>query len=199
MQFLLFFWIAATLRVQFARWMWPSSPVPPRCRRVWCVAGLLLATDTFCRAVYKDSLCWKGLWTLCWKTAVAQYNEKERTGQHICNVIQWTNKTKTLFNRSQPPLFPAESLALYTVHEFPRNSQTRVHPLPDFVLKKLIVLPNGFVVVYTGTFYPISDPFRLPAAMRDASTIFNPFPPAQRIAIDCVLALIHISEPTRPP
>ena len=62
-----------------------------------------------------------------------------------------------------------------------------MHPLPDFVLKKLIVLPNGFVVVYTGTFYPISDPFRLPAAMRDASTIFNPFPPAQRIAIDCVV------------
>ena len=33
-----------TERDQSARWMWPSSPVPPCCRRVWCVAGLLLAT-----------------------------------------------------------------------------------------------------------------------------------------------------------
>ena len=61
-----------------------------------------------------------------------------------------------------------------------------MHPLPDFV-KKLIVLPNGFVVAYTGTFDPISDPFRLPAAMRDASTIFSPFPPAQRFAIESVV------------
>ena len=39
-----FFSITATLKVQSARWMWPSSPVPPFCLRVWCVAGLLLAT-----------------------------------------------------------------------------------------------------------------------------------------------------------
>ena len=31
-------------RVQSARWLWPSSPVPPCCPRVWCVAGLALAT-----------------------------------------------------------------------------------------------------------------------------------------------------------
>jgi len=42
-----FFLIAATLRVQSARWMWPSSPVPPCCCRVWCVAGLLVATRLF--------------------------------------------------------------------------------------------------------------------------------------------------------
>ena len=39
-----FFSVAATLRVQSARWLWPSSPVPPCCCRVWCVAGLPLAT-----------------------------------------------------------------------------------------------------------------------------------------------------------
>ena len=32
-----FFSIATTLKVQSARWMWLSSPVPPCCRRVWCV------------------------------------------------------------------------------------------------------------------------------------------------------------------
>ena len=42
-----FFSIAATLRVQSARWMWRSSPVSPCCRRVWCVAGLPLATHLF--------------------------------------------------------------------------------------------------------------------------------------------------------
>ena len=28
-------------------WIWPSSPVPPCCCRVWCVSGLLLATKYF--------------------------------------------------------------------------------------------------------------------------------------------------------
>ena len=41
------FSIATTLRVQCARWLWPSSPVPPCCHRVWCVTGLLLATHMF--------------------------------------------------------------------------------------------------------------------------------------------------------
>ena len=36
--------ITTTLRVQSARWMWPSSPVPPCCCWVRCVDGLLLAT-----------------------------------------------------------------------------------------------------------------------------------------------------------
>ena len=121
MQFLFFFWIAATLRVQFAGWMWPSSPAPPCCCRVGCVAGLLLAADTFCCAVYKDSPKRK------------LFTERVFDEQHICNMIQWTNKTKTLFNRSQSPLFPAERLASYSVHEFPWNSPTRVHPLPDFL------------------------------------------------------------------
>ena len=42
--FLLFFSIAAILRVQSARRMWLSSTLPLCCRRVWCVTGLLLAT-----------------------------------------------------------------------------------------------------------------------------------------------------------
>ena len=44
-----FFSIATALRVQSARWMWLSSPVSPRCCRVWCVyiAGLPLATRLF--------------------------------------------------------------------------------------------------------------------------------------------------------
>ena len=42
-----FFSIAATLRVQSARWTWPSSPVPPCCPRVWCVTALLLTTHFF--------------------------------------------------------------------------------------------------------------------------------------------------------
>ena len=38
--------------------MWLSSPVPPCCRRVWCVTGLLLATLTLCLAVCKSGhLC----------------------------------------------------------------------------------------------------------------------------------------------
>ena len=41
------FLIATTLRVQCTRWLWPSSPVPPCCHRVWCVTGLLLATHMF--------------------------------------------------------------------------------------------------------------------------------------------------------
>ena len=35
------------LRVLFARWRWPSFPIPPCWRRVWCVAGLPLATRLF--------------------------------------------------------------------------------------------------------------------------------------------------------
>ena len=54
---ILFFFllIAAALRVQSARWLWPSSSVPLCCRRVWCVARLLLS-HAICLAV-----CWSGV------------------------------------------------------------------------------------------------------------------------------------------
>ena len=57
-----FFSIAATLRVQSARWMWLSSPVPPCCRRVWCITGLLLATHNYCLAVCRSgSAAWSSI------------------------------------------------------------------------------------------------------------------------------------------
>ena len=54
---LFFFSVTATLKVQSATWMWPSSPVPPFCLRVWCVAGLLLATHFVLLPAEAGHLC----------------------------------------------------------------------------------------------------------------------------------------------
>ena len=70
--------------------MWPSFPVPPCCRRVWCVAGLPLATrllllsaEVGISAVYVHAAVWSSRLQLNRKQ---DYFVCERSNPLLCMV-----------------------------------------------------------------------------------------------------------------
>ena len=131
-----FFSIAATLRVQSARWMWLSSPVPPCCPRVWCVLD--------CR--------WPRIYSGC-KTHCVHPSLKARWENIQKSRQNWiTSLSSTGWNVQQFEAPPVGTKPWTSHHQLPwgvrqgKRKQSLILPRKDPPKRAIISLTNSGIV-----------------------------------------------------
>ena len=116
-----FFPIAATLRVQSARLMSLSSPVPLCCRIVWCVTGLPLATHLVLLSAEV------GISAVYVRPNIENVTEHRQLGLIVDNKFRWQAQIEHICKSMSKKLFFSLSTAACHQHRYQKILLQRSH------------------------------------------------------------------------